>query len=297
MPKRLKIFQTPFFLLVFLTTIWGTQYHVIKFSITQIPGPVSVFYRFLLVFIICQVILFLKHKESPSGNFWNRLVLASSRAIAFLLVYQAQKLLLGSQTMTLLLLHPIIVFLLAPILLKNEHYSLKGFWGILLGLTGAWIFVASFPESTSSITNAVFLTLLAAVFLGITKIYSKRAALKDSPYLILRDLSFVSCVTSYLVMHWKNYGFAVDTLLSEAWPAIVFLGLFCSFFANLAFFNLIKRISITKYSYMAFVYVAVAFLIDVGLGNQMITTSTLLGLFILFGGGILLKKGMKKQTV
>lgn len=276
-------------LLLFLIATWGTQFHVIKFSVSQIPGSVSVFYRFLIVLILTQVLLFFSDIKSSSEGKAARIVLALARALSFLLIYQAQKSLLSSQTMTLMLLHPVIIFLLEPFLIGSARYNGKIFAALALGLAGTWMFVASFPVLTPEIQGAVGITVIAAVFEGLTKIYSKKTVQRDNPLIVLRDLSLVSCAVSLIVMKGQGTGFYFKEILSEAWLPVCYLGLFCSFLSNLAFFKVIKEMPISQYSFMAYVYVLVAFVIDLGMGLQKLSLLNALGVCCLFAGSFLLR--------
>ena len=141
-------------LLIILSAIWGSAFIAIKISV-EFVNPISIASLRLIIASLFLLIIFFYKKYAFNLNL--RLVILITligiigNIIPFFLINWSEQFIQSNTTALLLSVAPIFTLILAPILTRDDNFTLLKFISIIIGLVGVF-FIIGF-DSISNFTD------------------------------------------------------------------------------------------------------------------------------------------------
>jgi drug/metabolite transporter (DMT)-like permease len=275
---------------LFAVTVWGASFVATKISLQYLTPSTVVWLRFSMGVIILGLAVALSRQFAlPQGKDWIYFAFLGVVGITFHQWLQSNALETSEAGTSAWLVStsPVFIALLGWILLKESLDWTKVF-GILLAFCG--VLVIASKGDLGSLLGGRFgapgdkLILISAVTWSVFSALSRRG-LKSQPasLMMLYVMFFGWLFTSLLFIRSRNI-LEISNLPFRGWMSIVFLGIFCSGLAYIAWYGALKALGTAQTG--AFLYieplvtVVVAFLI---LGEAVTIASLIGGVIILSG--------------
>jgi drug/metabolite transporter (DMT)-like permease len=274
----------------FAVIVWGASFIATKIAVGQISPIAVVWLRFAMGIPILGLAVFLRKQFAwPKPSEWGYFALLGFIGITFHQWLQSNGLQTAQATTTAWIVStaPVFIALLAWLVLKERITVMQGF-GIGVALVGVIVVV-----SKGNLTNFFagqfgmvgdFLIFISAINWAVFSILSRRG-LKSHPS---TRMTFWVMTIGWLftsVAFFTQSGLAeIPQLDSRGWIAMIFLGIFTTGLAYIAWFDALASLPATQTG--AFLYiepltslVVAAFI----LGEKITVASILGGAIILFG--------------
>ncbi len=282
-PSRLTIGAT----FVLLILIWGTTWSVIRISLEGIPPFTGVSIRFALAALILWGVARSKGIRFDGRRDLGIWVLQALLAfsISYGVVYWAEQWVPSGLTSVLYSTLPLFVVLFAYLALPDERLGGWGVLGILLGFVGvAVIFsddVGALAEA--QVRRAALVVLLAPIGNAVGQVVIKRWAhgvhalsLTGPPMAIT---SMIFAVLALIFERERSFHFGTGPVL-----ATLYLTVFGSAVTFSLFFWLLKHVTATRMSLIAYATPVVAVTIGTVFLDEPLTARMIAGTLLVVGG-------------
>jgi drug/metabolite transporter (DMT)-like permease len=205
---------------------------------------------------------------------------------------KSSSLLLSSVTGGLSGLTPIVSFVLAFLLLREENVTLLKGLGILLGFVGVLFIARPFGlDLAASNLEGVIYAGIGSLGVGASFVYVKRYLLPlkiPVPALITYQLSLSLIILSFIIS-WEGIG-AVWRSPHVAAGLVLGLGLLGTGFAYIIYYFIIEKLGAVSASSVAFIPPVVSILIGAVLVGEIMSIWDYLGTSLIFAGLALVSK-------
>ena len=189
---------------------------------------------------------------------------------------------------------PITILLLSALVL-GERITLRKAFGVLLAVTGVLVVMGWQTLSSFEIGNIKgdLLVLISIVMWGLFTVFGKRITDELGALRVTAWVTILGALTTAPVGLYeaRATGFALAGVSLEAWLAIAFLGVACSFFATLLYFvalGLSESQKVGVYLYTIPPMTAVVASLYLG---EVITMNLVVGAVLVIGGVALTERG------
>ena len=189
---------------------------------------------------------------------------------------------------------PITILLLSALVL-GERITARKAMGVLLAVAGVLVVMGSETLTSFELVNVKgdLLVLISIVMWGLFTVFGKRVtdelgALRVTAWVTILGALTMAPVGLYEA---RSKGFTLSNLSLEAWVAIAFLGVACSFFATLLYFvalGLSESQKVGVYLYAIPPMTAVVAALYLG---ETITANLVLGAILVISGVALTERG------
>jgi drug/metabolite transporter (DMT)-like permease len=289
---------------LFAVIVWGASFIATKIALEDISPISIVWLRFLMGVIILGVAVVLRRQFAlPDKKEWIYFALLGFLGITFHQWLQSNGLQTSEAGTTawIVATTPVFMALLGWFLLRERLGWTKSL-GILLAFLGVLVVVSKGDFASISVGRfgapGDVLILISAVNWAVFSALSRRGLQSHSASLMMfYVMSFGWLFTSLLFLTTTSFR-EIDQLTPNGWMAAVFLGVFCSGLAYIAWYDALKALTTAQTGVFLYleplVAVVVAFFL---LGEQITLASLLGGAVILFGVWLVNRSSQSGQVI
>ncbi|MBZ0116333.1 MAG: DMT family transporter [Sandaracinaceae bacterium] len=270
-----------------LSAVWGTQYLVIRLVQAELPPWRAVFLRFVFVALAAQVAVLATGARAPQRTMVLRLAMGATQALSMGLLYVGQKQIASALSSVLMATTPLLVVVMAHRWL-GERALARSFAAGAAGIAGI-VVIASTQWGDRLAAGGVALVLGAALASAASKTIGK--AITDLPIaILLRDMGVVvaalGLAASIVVEREVPWTLGARELMGAA-----YLGLVASAGANVLYFVLLRRVDVSRLSYLQLVSASVGLIAGVLIAGEHLGASTLTGTALVLAGAAIHTSG------
>ena len=280
----------PYVEAIFAVVVWGASFIATKVALEEVSPVTIVWLRFAIGVIILGLAVFLRKQFTlPGRNEWSYFALLGFLGITFHQWLQSNGLRTSEAGTTAWIVSttPVFMALLGWLALK-ENLGWRRTAGIALAFAG--VLLVSSKGNLASISVGRFgapgdvLILVSAVNWAVFSILSRRGLQRHPASLMMFYVMALGWVfTSVLFFAGEGFG-DVANLTGRGWAGILFLGIFCSGLAYIAWYDALKALSTAQTGVFLYIEPLVAVVVAaIVLGEQVTLLSLLGGAVILFG--------------
>ena len=280
----------PYIEAIFAVVVWGASFIATKVALEEVSPVTIVWLRFAIGVIILGLAVFLRKQFTlPGRNEWGYFALLGFLGISFHQWLQSNGLRTSEAGTTAWIVSttPVFMALFGWLALK-ENLGWRRTAGIALAFAG--VLLVSSKGNFASISVGRFgapgdvLILVSAVNWAVFSILSRRGLQRHPASLMMFYVMALGWVfTSVLFFAGEGFG-DVANLTGRGWAGILFLGIFCSGLAYIAWYDALKALSTAQTGVFLYIEPLVAVVVAaMVLGEQVTPLSLLGGAIILFG--------------
>ncbi len=280
-------------LLWVLVALWGSAFSLITIALRELPGVTLVGLRLAMGWLVLLGLFRLKGKRLPrEPRAWAyfAVIAVFGNCLPYYLITWGQEVVPSGMTGILMSITPLVVVGLAHFTLPGEKAGISRLVGIVAGFLGIWFLLSSPGQQQVAEQAGMFPRqlgiLLGAVCYGVTIIVARRQPVQDpvlTSLAVLGISALVMVVPALLAMplgDWAALGW--QTLLS-----VIVLGVFCTGYATVVYFQLIRIAGATFLSLMNYLIPLWAVAIGaIFLGEKLHPGGWLAMLVVLVGVGL-----------
>ena len=280
----------PYLEALFAVMIWGASFIATKIAVGEISPVAVVWLRFAMgIPILFLAVLMRKQLAFPKGNEWWYFTLLGFLGITFHQWLQSNGLKTAQATTTAWIVStsPAFIAILAWLVLK-EKLNLAQSAGILLAMAGVLAVVSKGDLSTIAVgkfgTYGDFLILISAINWAVFSILSRRGLMvHPSTRLTFWVMTIGWLLTSVAFVAGRNYR-EISLLDVRGWMAMVYLGVFSTGLAYIAWFDALSQLPAAQTGAFLFVEPLTSMVVAAIILHEQITLVAVLGgAVILFG--------------
>lgn len=281
---------------LFAVIVWGASFIATKIAVGQI-SPVSVVWiRFAMgIPILFIAVLMRKQFAFPKGREWAYFALLGFLGISFHQWLQSTGLQTSQATTTAWIVStsPVFIAVLAWFILK-EKLSWLQITGIAIAMIGVLLVVSKGNLASITLgkfgTVGDFLILVSAINWAVFTILSRHGFQTHAPtQLTFWVMTFGWLITSISFMYGKNYA-EISTLDSRGWWAMIFLGIFTTGLAYIAWFDVLSQLPTAQSGAFLFLEPPASMIVATIVLNEKITWASILGGIVIILGVWLVNK-------
>jgi len=275
--------------LLALSAVWGTQFLVVRLAQAELPPWRAVALRFIVVAALGQIATTAGRARAPRGVLGLRLALGATQALSMGLLYTGQQRVPSALASVLTATTPLVVVVLARHWLRERILGRSVLAGAL-GLAGVALISGAHVENRLAAVG-VALLLASALLSAVSKTIGK--AITDLPIaILLRDLGGVVAVVALAATFTLERHVRWEVGRREI-AAAVYLGAVASTGANALYFVLLRRVDVSRLSYLQFVSAGTGLLVGVLFAGEHLNGRTLTGAGLILAGAALHASGAR----
>ena len=273
----------PYFEALFAVIVWGASFIATKIAVGQISPIAVVWLRFAMgIPFILVAVLVRKQFAFPKGNEWLYFTLLGFLGISFHQWLQSNGLKTAQATTTawIVATSPAFIAILGWFILKEKLNSLQSF-GIALAMIGVLVVVTKGNLETLTLGNfgtiGDILILVSSVNWAVFSILSRRG-LKDHPStrMTFWVMTIGWLITSIVFFADRSY-IEIPQLDSTGWVAMLFLGIFTTGLAYIAWFDALSQLPAAQTGAFLFVEPLTSMVVAAVILNESVTWASILG--------------------
>jgi len=280
----------PYLEALFAVIVWGTSFIATKIAVGQISPVAVVWLRFAMgIPILLVAVVMRKQFAFPKGSEWWYFALIGFIGITFHQWLQSNGLQTAQATTTAWIVStsPAFIAILGWMVLK-EKLTLLQSSGIVLAMIGVLAVVSKGDLSTLTNgrfgTYGDFLILISAVNWAVFSILSRRGLqVHPSTRMTFWVMTIGWLLTSVAFFAGRSYA-EIPQLDARGWIAMIFLGIFTTGFAYIAWFDALAQLSAAQTGAFLFIEPLTSMVVASIILNEQITLVSVLGGAIILVG-------------
>ncbi len=282
-------------LLVTLAAIWGSAFMAIKIGVTE-TGPLwLVALRVAIGFCALLPWALMRGWVWPDGlDGWRKVlpVAALSTMVPFFLISWGQQYLPSSTTALLMGAGPLLALVISHLTSDDDKLNLAKFIAVLLGFSGVALVLgaAAFTGLRSALLPQAAILLASCCYVS-SGVLVRR--IPDVPPVRLSTL-VLGCSTAVFLPLALVIDGALPALSSDAWLAIVYLGVFPTGIAYILRYHLVRTIGLSVFAHVGNLIPLFGIAFGVLLLGEPLTL-TLIGAAALILGGLLVARAGSRR--
>ena len=285
-------------LLIILSAIWGSAFIAIKISV-EFVNPISIASLRLIIASLFLLIIFFYKKYVFNLNL--RLVILITligiigNIIPFFLINWSEQFIQSNTTALLLSVAPIFTLILAPILTRDDNFTLLKFISIIIGLVGVFFIIGFDSINNFTDTESYFIPKFAIIIAAMGYVVSSILAynLKNIDTMTLTTLVITAAAIISLPFMIYAELFYPSSFNSTSFLTILYLGLFPTAIAFQLRFHIISKAGPIFLSYVAYLIPAFGILWGYIFLKETITFSIGIGVILILIGVFISQKKIK----
>ena len=271
--------------LVLLSMIWGSAFLFMKIALTELTPLTIVMIRLIIAALVLNLVMRARGLRFPSnGKTWRDFIVMGflNNMVPFSLIIWGQTLIPSSLASILNATTPIWTVLFAHFLTKDEKLTSNRLIGVLFGFLGVIIMIGL--DSLQGISSNVFGQLAvvgAASCYALAGIYGKRLRSMQPLVAATGQISSaaVLMIPVTLLIDKPFSNFVMPSL--PVWGAILGLGLLCTTFAYIIYFQLLAKVGATNILLVTFLIPISAILLGVLVLGEQLDLRHLIGIALI----------------
>jgi drug/metabolite transporter (DMT)-like permease len=281
--------------------LWGTTWVASKIGVKEIPALQMASIRQLLGGL-SFIIFFMGYKKMPFPTVQQFRWIAVMAILMFVfangLSTWSLKYIPTGLSALIGALYPLSVVVIERLFFKSRSMNVLTFIGLFLGLTGVGIV---FYESAFNNLNADFiiglsLSIFAMLSWSVGTIFLSRNKANINPYYGTGWQMLVSAVILFIMAEVTQSTVPLSSISLSAWLAILYLVIFGSIIAFIAFIYSMKTLPTAISSLYAYINPLVAMVVAAFLLNEKLTINILWGAIVTLIGVYLVNLSIKRDT-
>ena len=248
---------TRFEWLIFLAlgVMWGSSYLFIKLSVDSFGTFTLITLRLLIGAACLWLTLAATRTPLPRDRrtYVHLIVMAVINiAIPFSLITWAEQSVDSALAAILNSTVPLLVIVIAPLFLPDEPIRLNGLFGLAIGFAGVALIMSPGLQHASGTAAGMIALLGSSLSYAIGNVYARRNVRGLAPLIpAVFQVTFALVIVALLALLTERPWETARPDL-EAWFSVVWLGIFGSGLAYLAYFRLLSRWGATRTSMVAY---------------------------------------------
>jgi drug/metabolite transporter (DMT)-like permease len=272
----------------FAATVWGASFIATKVALKDISPITIVWMRFAMGLIILGLAVILRKQFAlPNKNEWGYFALLGFLGITFHQWLQSNGLKTSeaSTTAWIVATTPVFMASLGWLILKEKLSGIKTL-GIVLAFVGVLLVVSDGDLASISIGKfgapGDVLILISSVNWAVFSALSRRGLKTYSASLMIFYVMLLGWIfSSVLFVAGGNY-IELPALSVNGWLGVIFLGVFCSGLAYIAWYDALQALSTAETGVFLYIEPLIAMVVAFFVLGEPITVASLVG------GGVIL---------
>ncbi len=279
--------------------VWGTTWVASKIGVMTIPALQMAYLRQLLAGL-CFVGFFMLYKKFPlptAKQFQWILVMAILMFVfANGLSTWSLKWIPSGMSALIGALYPLSVVVIERLFFKSKRLTILTYLGLFLGLSGVGIvfYENAFENLTPSFIIGISLSLFAMLSWSIGTIFLSRNKANINPYYGTGWQMLISSVILFAMAELTQPTVPILAIPLKAWLVIIYLVVFGSIIAFVAFIYSMKKLPAAVSSLYAYINPLVAMVIGALVVNEKLTLNILWGAIVTLIGVYLVNLSIKR---
>jgi drug/metabolite transporter (DMT)-like permease len=273
----------PYLEALFAVLVWGTSFIATKIAVGQMSPTAVVWLRFAMGLpILLVAVVMRKQFAFPKGSEWLYFALLGFLGITFHQWLQSNGLKTAQATTTAWIVStsPAFIAILGWLVLKEKLNLLQSL-GIVLAMVGVLAVVSKGDFSMLAFgqfgTYGDFLILISAVNWAVFSILSRRGLkVHPSTHMTFWVMTIGWLITSVAFFANKNY-IDIPQLDARGWMAMIFLGVFTTGLAYIAWFDALGQLPAAQTGAFLFVEPLTSMVVAAIILSEQITLVSVLG--------------------
>jgi drug/metabolite transporter (DMT)-like permease len=267
--------------------IWGTTWFAIRLGLEGVPPFVGASIRMTASGVFLILIALVKRERWPRERIYFAHIAVQGCVlfgVQYALIYWAEQVVPSGLTAVLFAVVPITTAFVAAAIFKIERLSLVNVAGLAIGFCGVgiiyWSEVINAAHAPAAGVAAVLLSTVAA---AVATVFAKRFAPGVSPLATVGPGQLIGGVTLGILalvternapIHFNATSIGALLYLTFVGSSVVFL----------AYFSLVRLMSVTRLSLLAYVTPVIAVTLGAIAANERIAGTTYLGAAVVLAG-------------
>jgi len=290
MPKRSSASSADWLVFLLLGFFWGSSYLFIKIGVEAgLPPFTLVFLPLLIGSIVLGAVVALARERLPrESRFYLHIAIVAFFGIAlpFMLITIAEAHVDSALAAVLTAPVPIFTIIFAALLLPEETLTAYKVVGVLLGLLGVAVLVGFDPAQlgTNNFTSELLL-IGAAISYAIGGVYARKFVTGYRPMIpALFEVFFAMLMAAAGSFLLENPVSLIGSVSTDAVFAVLWLGIFGSSLAYLAFFRLLGNWGAQRTSLVAYQLPVWGIILGVLVLHEELPPALITGLALIIAG-------------
>ena len=264
--------------------MWGSSYLFIKIGVETVTPLTLVALRLGIGALVLGAIVFLARESLPrSPGMYGHLAVMSivNIVLPFSLITWAELTVPSSLAAVLTGASPLFVIVIAALFLSDEPITMNRIAGLLIGFVG--VVLVTNPSGFGTDAVAQLAVLCAALSYAAGGVYARRFVTGLRPMIpAVVQVSFAFVISAFLAVALEQplaLSYDLSSLVSVVW-----LGVFGSALAYLAYFRLLRTWGATRTSMIAYAMPVVGLLLGVAVAGEPVDARIIGGTGLVIGG-------------
>jgi drug/metabolite transporter (DMT)-like permease len=285
--------------LVATCLVWGTTWVASKIGVMQIPALQMAYLRQFIAGI-CFVSFFTLYKKFPLPTIkqfqWITVMAILMFVFANGLSTWSLKWIPSGLSALIGALYPLSVVILERLFFQSKKLILLTYIGLFLGITGVAIvfYENAFNNLTPSFIIGITLSVVAMLSWSIGTIFLSRNKANINPYYGTGWQMLISSVILFVMAETTQPTVPLTTISLKAWLVIIYLVVFGSVIAFVAFIYSMKKLPAAVASLYAYINPLVAMVIGAIVLNEKLTLNILWGAIVTLIGVYLVNFSIRR---
>ena len=267
--------------------IWGTTWLGIRLGLEGVPPFVGASIRMTTsgVFLIL-VALVLREKWPRERIYFAHIAVQGCLLFGFqyALIYWAEQVVPSGLTAVLFAVVPIATAIVAASIFKIERLTLANVIGLAIGFCGVGIiYWSEVIHAAHAPAAGVAAVLLAAIAAAVATVFAKRYAPGVSPLATVGPGQLIGGITLGILTLITEHNAPIHFNATSI-GALLYLTFIGSSVVFLAYFSLVRLMSVTKLSLLAYITPVIAVTLGVVAAHERIALTTFVGAAIVLAG-------------
>ncbi|MCB1755254.1 MAG: EamA family transporter [Gammaproteobacteria bacterium] len=277
-------------LLGLLALLWGSSYLFIKIAVMEIPPLTLIAIRVFGAMLFLILVMMWRHERLPRGvQTWRMLLIQAffNSIAAWTVLAWGQSYVDAGLASVLNSTSPVFVFIFTAVVTRHERLGASKLFGAILGLSGVVLIVGSDVVKGLGVQVAGQIACLSgAALYACAAIYGRRFSNLSPVVSSAGTMIWASAVLVPLALLVEQ-PFSLTPSNKAIFSALA-LSIFCTGFALMIYFRLLRTIGSMGVASQAYLRAAIGVMLGIVLLGEKLTLPVSAGVFIAISGVILI---------
>lgn len=281
--------------------VWGTTWVASKIGVMEMPALQMAYIRQFIAGI-CFVGFFMFYKKLPLPTFkqfqWITVMAILMFVFANGLSTCSLKFIPSGLSALIGALYPLSVVIIERLFFKSKKLTILTYIGLFLGLTGVGIvfYENAFNQMGPSYIIGLSLSVFAMLSWSIGTVFLGRNKAAINPYYGTGWQMLISAVILFVMAETTQPTVPLSAISLKAWMVILYLVVFGSIIAFVAFIYSMKKLPAAISSLYAYINPLVAMLVGAIILNEKLTINILWGAIVTLIGVYLVNLSIRRNS-